>query len=127
MNGELYYDVLQNEMKQFLAKLPTQGKMMFEQDLTPWHTLNIVKEKIAKVKLRMLNWALKSPDLNSVKILWSILDKKLTVKPIYSKMTLIARLQEEWNNIDKDLYIKLVESIPERMRKYLKAKGECFL
>ena len=35
MNGELYCDVLQNEVKQFLAKMPAQGKMVFQQDLVP--------------------------------------------------------------------------------------------
>ena len=95
MNGELYCDVLQDEVKQFLAKIWAQGKMMLQQDLAPWHTSNIVKEKIAKLKLRMLDWAPKSPYLNSIEMLWSILDKKLTAKPIYSKAALIERLQEE--------------------------------
>ena len=88
MNGEFYCDVLQNEVKQFLAKTPAQGKMVFQQDLSPWHTSNIVKEKIVKVKLRVLDCAPKSPDLNPVEMLWSILDKKLPTKPIYSKAAL---------------------------------------
>ena len=95
MNGEYYCDVLQNEVKRSLAKIPAQGKMVFEQYLTPWHTSNIVKEKIAKLKLGMPDWALKRPDLNPVEMIWSILDKKLAAKPIYSKATLIERLQEE--------------------------------
>ena len=95
MNGELYCDVLQNEMQQFLAKIPAQGKMVFQQDLTSWHTSNIVKEKIAKVKLIMLDWALKSPDLNPVEVPWSTLDKRLAAKSIYLKVALIERLEEE--------------------------------
>ena len=125
--GKLYCDVLQNEVKQFLAKTPAQGKMVFQQDLSPWHTSNIVKEKVVKLKLRVLDWAPKSPDLNPVEMLWSILDKKLPTKPIYSKAALIDRLQEEWNNIDKDLCIKLIEAMPERIGKCLKVKGEHFL
>ena len=112
MNVGLYCDVLQNEVKQFLANIPAQGKMVFEQDLASWHTSNIVKEKIAKLKLRMPVWAPKRPDLNLVEMLWSILDRKLAAKPIYSKAALIERLQEEWNDIDNDLCVKLVESIP---------------
>ena len=127
MNGELYCDVLQNEVKQYLAKTSAQGKMVFQQDLAPWHTSNIVKEKIVNLKLRVLDWAPKSPDLNPIETLWSILDKRLATKPIYSKATLIDRLQEEWNNIDKDLCIKLVESMLERIHKCLKTKGGHFL
>ena len=85
--------------------------MVFEQALGPWHTSNIIKEKVAKLQLRMLDWAPKSLDLNSVEMLWSILDKKLAVKPIYSKAALIECLQEGWNNIDKDLCTKLIESM----------------
>ena len=75
----------------------------------------------------MFDWAPKSPDLNLVERLGSILDKKLAAKSIYSKATLIERLQEEWNNIDKDLCIKLVETMPERILKCLKAKRGYFL
>ena len=49
------------------------------------------------------------------------------MKPIYSKAALIDRLEEEWNNIDKDLCIKLVESMSERIHKCLKAKEGHFL
>ena len=127
MNGELYCNVLQNEVKQFLTKIPAQGEMVFQQDLAPWHTSNIFKEKIAKLKLRMLEWAPKRPYLNPAEMLWSILDKKLAARSIYSKAALIEYLKEEWNNIDKDLCVKLVESMSERIRKCLKAKGGRFL
>lgn len=126
MNGHLYCDVLQHELKKFITKIPKKTKMIYQQDLAPWHTSDIVKEKIAKLKLNVLDWAPKSPDLNPIEMLWSILDKKLASKPIYSKQALKDRLQEEWNNIDQDLCIKLVESMPERIRKCLAAKGGHF-
>ena len=88
---------------------------------------NIVKQKIAKLKLDVLDWAPKSPDLNPIEMLWSILDKKPASKPMYSKAALMDRLQEERDNVDQDLCIKLVESILERIRKCLKAKGGHFL
>ena len=116
-----------NEVKQFLQKFRAQGKIVFQQVLAPWHTSNTVKENIAKLKLGMLEWAPKSPDFNPVEMLWSILDKKLVAKSIYLKAVLIERFQGNWNNIDKDLCIKLVESMPERIHKCLKAKGGYFL
>ena len=63
-----------------------------------------------KLKLTVLDWIPKSPDLNPIEILWSILDKRLASRPIYSRAALMERLQEEWGNIDQDLCIKLVES-----------------
>ena len=75
----------------------------------------------------MLDWASKSPDVSPVEMLWSILDKNLLTKPIYSKAALIDRFEEEWNNVDKCLCIKLIESMPERIGKYLKTKEGHFL
>ena len=60
-------------------------------------------------------------------MLWSILDKKLASKPIYSRAALPDHLQEEWNNIDQDSSIKLVETMPERIRKCLKVNGAHFV
>jgi len=110
-----------------IKQMPKKNEVFFQQDLAPWHTSNIVKDKIAKLKLNVLDWAPKSPDLNPVEMLWSILDKRLASKLMFSKGALIDRLQEEWSRIDKDLCIKLVESMPERIRKCLKAKGWHFL
>ena len=83
MIGELHCDVLQNDVKQLLAKIPAQGKMVFELDLAPWHTSTIVKDKIVKLKFKMLAWDPKSPYLNLIEMLWSILNKKLAAKLIY--------------------------------------------
>ena len=80
-----------------------------------------------QMKIKVLDWAPKSPDLNPVEILWSILDKNLASKPIYSKLALQDRLQQEWNNIDKSLCLKLIDSMPERIQRCPKAKGGHFL
>ena len=60
-------------------------------------------------------------------MLWSIIGKRLASKPIYSPMGLIDRLQEAWNNIDQGFCIKLVDSMPEHIQKYLKAKAEHYV
>ncbi|CAF1597481.1 unnamed protein product [Adineta ricciae] len=127
MNSNLYCDVLQHELKQSIQKIRKKNKIIFQQDFAPWHTSKIVKQRIRQMKLNVLDWASKSPDLNPIEMLWSILDKKLAAKPIYSRTALKERLEEEWNNIDQDLCIKLVESMPERIQKCLAAKGGHFL
>ena len=127
MNGMVYCDVLQKELKQSMAKLPKKTMFIFQQDLAPWHTSNLVKEKISKMKLNVLPWTAKSPDLNPIEMLWSILDKKLAAKPIYSKSELFSRLQSEWDNIDQLLCCNLIDSMPDRIQKCLKAKGGHFV
>ncbi|CAF1611181.1 unnamed protein product [Rotaria magnacalcarata] len=101
MNGTVYCDVLQQELKQSMGKLSNKTAYTFQQDRAPWHASNLVKEKIKKLKLNVLEWPVKSPDLNPIEMLWSILDKKLAAKPIYSIMELRQRLEEEWNGISQ--------------------------
>ena len=99
MNGTLYCDVLQQELTQSMGKLPNKFAYTFQQDLAPCHTSKLVQEKMAKLKLNVLEWPAKSPHLNPIEMLWSILDKKLAAEPIYSIMDLRQRLEEEWNGI----------------------------
>ena len=43
----------------------------------------------------VLKWPAKGSDLDPVEMFWSILDKKLAAKPIYSIIELRQRLEEE--------------------------------
>ena len=95
MNGMTYCEVLRHELVQSMSMVPNKSELIFQQDLAPWHTSNIVQATIKQMKLKVLDWAPKSPDLNPVEILWSILDKILASKPIYSKLALQDRLQQE--------------------------------
>ena len=81
---------------------------------------------MAKLELNVLEWPEKSPDLNPIEILCSILDKKLAVKIIYSIMELRQRLEEEWNGIGQLLCLNLIDSMPDRIQKCLKSKGGHF-
>ena len=53
MNGTLYCDVLQQELTQSREKFPNKSVYMFKQDLSPWHTLKLVQEKLAKLKVNV--------------------------------------------------------------------------
>ena len=127
VGGTMCCKTLKNELKQSTAKLLGKTSIVFQHDLAPWDTSDTVRHKIDKMKLNVLDWPSKSSDLNPIEMLWSILDEKLASEPIYSKSALINRLQEEWNSIDQELCIKLVDSMPERIRKCLRAKGGHFL
>lgn len=126
MNGHLYCDVLNKELKRSMNKLQEKDRLIFQQDLAPWHTSKIVAAKMKKMKIKVLDWPAKSPDLNPVELVWSILDKKLMVTPIYNKTTLRQRLEEEWKAVGIELCCSLVDSMPDRLEKCLRAKGGHF-
>ena len=62
INGQLYCHVLETELKRSMAKFPKKTKMVYQQDFASWQTPNIVKDKIAKLELNVLDWAPKSLD-----------------------------------------------------------------
>ena len=76
MNGHLYCDVVETELKRSMAKSP-KTKMVYQEDLSPRHTSNVIKDKIAKLKVNVFAQGAKSPDLNPRGTLWTISEKKL--------------------------------------------------
>ncbi|CAF1233989.1 unnamed protein product [Rotaria sordida] len=95
-------------------------------DHAPWHTSNMVKGQIRKLKINMLEWPPNSPDLNVIEEIWGIIHKRLPLKSINTKEELQKRLQEEWDEISITLCQALVDCMPERIEKCLKAKGSHF-
>ena len=103
-----------------MEKLPKKSACTFQQDLAPCQTSKLVQGKMAKLKVNVLEWAAKSPNLNPIEMLCSILDKKLAAKPIYSIMELRQWLEEEWNGIRQLSCLNLIDSMPDRIQKCLK-------
>ena len=119
--------VLQQELTQSMGKLSNISAYTLQQDLAPWHKSQLVQGKMAKLKLNVLEWSVKSPHLNPFEMFYSILDKKLAAKPIYSIMAFRQRLEAEWNGIRKLSCLNLIDSMPDRIQKCLKSKGGYFM
>ena len=123
MDWQTYCDVLNHELKRSMAKLSDQGKIIYQQDLAPRDTSKMVKVKMKKMKLKVLDCPAKSPDLNPIEFVWSILDRKLMTTPIDNKTTRRKRLEEEWKSLGIDLCSSLVDSMSEILTKSLQAQG----
>ena len=95
IDGQMYYGILSGELKRSMVKLYDKDKIIDQQDLAPWHTYNMLKAKMKKIKLKVLDWPAKSPDLHPNELVWSILDKKLTTTPIYNEVTFRKQLEEK--------------------------------
>ena len=69
MDGAMYCKILTNELNQSMAKPRGKTSIVFQHDLAPWHTSDMAKDKIAKMKLNVLDWPSKSPDLNPIEMI----------------------------------------------------------
>ena len=66
-----------------------------------------------------------SPDLNPIENLWDVLDKDLRSGPTLpsSIQDLGEKLMQHWMEINLVTLQKLIETMPQRMRAVIKAKG----
>ena len=69
--------------------------------------------------------ARQSPDLNPIEELWSIVESSLRKrKPQPSNVhELEEMVKEVWEEIPKELYHKLIRSMPKRIQAVISAKG----
>ncbi|CAF3421956.1 unnamed protein product, partial [Rotaria sp. Silwood2] len=65
----------------------------------------------------VLKWPAKSPDLNPIEHLWSIIDNKLKSRRMCSVKDLTDGLSAEWLSITQELCEQLVFSMPQRIQK----------
>ena len=93
--------------------------------------LSIVQVSYSRYALQTdkVSWYVKvrTPPLNPIELDWSILDKKLMTTPICNKATVRKRLEDEWKGLGIELRRSLVDSIPERLGKFLRAKVKHFI
>jgi len=75
--------------------------------------------------LQHLSWPAKSPDLNIIGPLWSVLESRVRSRlpPPSSLKQLEDVLHEEWNSISLQTIQNLYESIPRSVHAVLLAKG----
>ena len=101
-----------------------RGVVLME-DGAPIHRSNAPKIWRQKRRLKKLDWPPSSPDLNPIENLWYLMKVKVNCR-FREGMTLDdlrEDLLEVWNAFDSEYYNRLIESMPQRMRAVIAAKG----
>jgi hypothetical protein len=99
--------------------------VIFQHDNDPKHTAKRTKECLEKLELVVLDWPSQSPDLNPMEHIWAELKKRIGNRKILHKdiQELWDAVQEEWENIEANVCINLIESMPQRIAQVIEAKG----
>lgn len=122
-----YLDILENQLIPSLDVIkPANDQCIFQQDNAPCHTAKIIERWFKENKIEKVDWPANSPDLNPIEHFWSKIDKKLVANPPKSLAELEVAITKLWNEIKPEDCVTYIESMSDRVKLCIKAKGGYF-
>jgi hypothetical protein len=98
---------------------------VFQQDNCSVHVSHSTRHYLLEKKIELLKWPARSPDLNIVENLWTILSRKMYAggKRYTNLVQLEAAIRKAFSEVmDRDV-INLYESMPRRLMKVASKSG----
>ncbi|CAB4430830.1 unnamed protein product [Rhizophagus irregularis] len=94
-------------------------------DNAPVHRARTVSQWKEDNSVSTIPWPAQSPDLNPIEHLWDVLERKVQAHKPHPKniRELMVVLEEKWNNIEPEILINLVDSMPRRVHAVLDSHG----
>ena len=103
MDQHKYIETLENHL------IPTrdiffsnESEWQFQQDNAPCHKAKAVTIWFQENNIKVLQWPARSPDLNPIENIWTVLDRKLTKAPVTSAEHLRESLKESIDSLSTD-------------------------
>jgi DDE superfamily endonuclease len=136
---EVYIDVLNSIFVPFIDALMADGmtNIIFQQDNARPHSAKLTQQWLSNTAVQhnftIMQWPPNSPDMNPIEQLWAHLKLELhrrypdtsalSGSPDAIRKVLKQRLLEIWWDIGEDVLMKLIESMPDRVRALIHAGG----
>ena len=122
INGNVYLSILQEKVPAFIN---IHSLSVFQHDGAPCHQTKAVSAWLRQQRIEILGpWPGNSPDLNPIENCWKILKDKVAKLHPTSSDDLRQKVMEVWTQeINPEFCLKLVSSMPTRIKAVLKAKG----
>lgn len=125
MNAAQYKTVLTTRALPQLHEWFPNGDCMFMHDGAPCHRAKVIKQFLDSENIAILDWPGNSPDLNPIENVWGIIKRRIAGKTTTCKQELISSVIQHWfrDATLPDTLSKLIDSIPQRIRAVIDAKG----
>ena len=95
------------------------------EDGARYHDTKANKKWRAARSFDAMPWLAQSPDLNPIENLWSIIKRRISKKRhiIKTAEEMGIAVQKEWDSLTEADYLSCVDSMQERVKRCLRAKG----
>jgi hypothetical protein len=123
LDAKLMKDILNKHLIQSAKRLFDKGHWWFLQDNDPKHKSNLVKNWIHNKGVQCLDFPPYSPDLNPIENLWHNLKQRVESHNAQNIDDLQQHIQTEWDATDAYLLANLSNSMRDRCKAVVKAKG----
>lgn len=126
MNSLRYVDVLERHVCPIAFELGDPSTdWIFMDDNASCHRSAVTKEFKERAGIRTLPWPARSPDLNPIENVWSMLKRNVRRKllPGDTIEQLRSLLQTEWGALDQTRLDRIIDSMPSRVSAVIKEKG----
>lgn len=122
MNRHKYLDILDNHAFQSGDKIIGES-FIFQQDNAPCHKSRMVMQFLIGSGVEILDWPPQSPDLNVIENVWSYIKAKRSVSLTRTREETISEVKGLWEEVPPEMFSKLVDSVPKRLRNLIDSKG----
>ena len=127
MNSERYIQVLEAHVYPISFSLgdPSSDWTLMDDNAPPHRSLATRAFK-RTAGIRTLDWPARSPDLNPIEHVWSLLKRRVRrqLRPSDDLERLEFLIKEEWNHLDQQVIKNLICSMPSRVRTVIERRGE---
>ena len=103
-NCTKYQDILAKNLVASASKLRLGHIWTFQQDNDPKHTSQSTQKWFSKNKINVLQWPSQSPDLNTIKNMWSKLKRAVHQHKPKDMKDLERYCMEEWSKIPPNVF-----------------------
>jgi hypothetical protein len=124
-NAEIYLQILQEHLLS-AANMVYGGKdaWILQQDNVPFHRARLVSNWLQSQQISVLPWPAKSPDLNPIENVWTLLKLRVRKRLPKTLDELEDIIHEEWDALDLKSIQNLCTSIYTRVSECIQSFGD---